>query len=400
MPTLIKEIRTRMRGKVAPVMIGVFVAIAALVVIAIVADANWDFSSDLGSKTFISISLTEMILIALIGPTLSCNVISLERERQTLDFLLVTHLSPWNILMGKYLGSAGYLILLWMSIIPITAVAFILGGVSWLDFILMQVFLILLVLLCSAIGVYASSRAPKSNVAASWSITIVIFTFFVQIALSGAMMALPGLYMDMLRAKENPMNNASSIPDYLFLVLCFIAAMVISYIPSSVVLAIVTFFRKKPGTLFIQLAIFMTITLTVFSGMLYVKHQVDIAQTSGRSYRYSSLPANTFMSGMDEEKFMRLTLMGNPTLIAIGFIIPESTSKSLLSNKYYDLALSLFLMLVFTFTALSLAYGNLLRLYPQFAEKEKRRKIKPEKIKKEKKKKIPEEMIEEVPEVS
>jgi ABC-type transport system involved in multi-copper enzyme maturation permease subunit len=394
MPTLVKEIRTRMRGKMAPVMIGVFVAIASLVVIAIVADTNWDFNSELGRKTFTSISVAEMILIALIGPTLSCNVISLERERQTLDFLLVTHLSPWNILMGKYLGSAGYLILLWLSIIPITAVTFILGGVSWLEFILMQIFLIVLVLLCSAIGVYASSRAPKSNVAASWAISIVIFTFFVQIGICTSMMALPGLYSDMLRVKNT--NAETAMPEYLFIVLFFIASMALSYIPSSVVLAIVTFFRKKPASLFIQLSIFLAITLTVLSGILYIKHQIDIAYLGNTPSSMATFLAYSFMTGMSEEKFMKITSLGNPVLTGIMLIEPNSINPVIFSNKYYDLALSLFLMLVFTFTALSLAYGNLLRLYPQFAEKVKQPKVKPEKIKKRNKTETPEE----IPEVS
>ncbi len=381
MPTLIKELRTRMRGRVAPVMLGVFVAIASIVVIAIVADANWNYSSELGKDTFNSISITEMTLIALIGPTLCCNVISLERERQTLDFLLVTHLSPWNILMGKYLGAAGYLILLWMAIIPITAVSFILGGVSWLDFILMQCFLILLILLCSAIGVYSSSRAPKSNIAATWSISIVVFTFFVHLGFVSAVVELPGFYAGMLR---NSLSNAATeMPQYLFILLFLISAIGLSYIPSSVVLSIVTFFRKKPASLPLQIYLFAAITLIIFGGVIFTNYIATTPSANLKSVPSAILSLETSMQSLDKNSVRDILMVGNPVMTAVILVDPYHTYHSnVFDNKYILLSVALFLMLLYTFTILTLAYGNLLRLYPQFAEKEKRKKIKSDKKKK------------------
>jgi len=83
-----------------------------------------------GQLIFRVLSVSQAVLIALIAPALTCGAISLERERQTMDFLLMTPLRAVSIVWGKLMSAFLFVGLLLVLSMPLASVSFLLGGVS------------------------------------------------------------------------------------------------------------------------------------------------------------------------------------------------------------------------------------------------------------------------------
>ena len=88
--------------------------------------------------------------------------ISGEKEKQTYDVLLTTTISPLNIVLGK-LGTAIFrVMLLIFASVPLMALSFIVGGLSWF-YLLVYMFLALAFSInLGSIGIFCSSVCRKS----------------------------------------------------------------------------------------------------------------------------------------------------------------------------------------------------------------------------------------------
>jgi ABC-type transport system involved in multi-copper enzyme maturation permease subunit len=154
-PIVAKEVRSRMRTWRAPLVLMAFLAILGTVGYTAYRSTAPSVvnSSNLGSAgqaVFGALSGTMLILVALLVPGLVGGAISGERERQTLDLLLVTPVQPLRIVFGKLLSSLMFVLLLVIASVPLFSVVFILGGVE-LD----AVIAVLVVTLVTAIALGA-----------------------------------------------------------------------------------------------------------------------------------------------------------------------------------------------------------------------------------------------------
>ncbi len=133
---------------------------------------------------YVLLGCAECTLISIIVPIITSGSISGERERQTLDIMLTTPVSPLSIAVGK-LGSALLVVMMYMiTSIPIMAISFVLGGMSWWSlFGLFGMFLYLSIYVGS-VGVFSSSLVKKSvmstiiTIAIGFTIITVTFVIF------------------------------------------------------------------------------------------------------------------------------------------------------------------------------------------------------------------------------
>lgn len=152
-------------------------AFLTLIVILVMASANmvtgfsgYDYSSLV--CLFPILGCTECGLLSLIVPIITSGSISGEREKQTLDIMLTTPVSPFSIALGK-LGSAMVVVMMYMiSSIPIMAIAFVLGGLNWGALLGLIGILLYLGIYVGSVGVFCSSFVKKSIVATVLSIAI------------------------------------------------------------------------------------------------------------------------------------------------------------------------------------------------------------------------------------
>lgn len=131
-----KELLARMRGPrtfvVATLLLLPLAAVAGgLYAMAAAAPAGDSMTSaPVGKLFFAAVTAVELGLICLLAPALTADLISGERERQTLDLLLVTPLSRRQIVVGKLVAALGSLLLLIVLALPIQAIAVLIGGVG------------------------------------------------------------------------------------------------------------------------------------------------------------------------------------------------------------------------------------------------------------------------------
>lgn len=176
-PILKKELMVGSRSIKMPFAIMGVNAFLALIVVLVIAVTNmtgvvigYDYSAL--SCLFPILGCVECGLLSLIVPIITAGSISGERERQTLDIMLTTPMSPFSIALGK-LGSAMMVVMMYMvSSIPIMAIAFVLGGMSWWALFGLIVMLLYLGLYVGSVGIFCSSVVKKSIMATVLTIVI------------------------------------------------------------------------------------------------------------------------------------------------------------------------------------------------------------------------------------
>jgi ABC-type transport system involved in multi-copper enzyme maturation permease subunit len=121
--------------------------------------------ADLGKNLFSAIIILEGILCALMAPTLTAGAITIEKEQQTLELLLLTRLSNVNIVLGKYLSALSFIFITLICALPVAAISFLLGGVSPAQLGCSLAVIMSTVALFGAIGIYCSARFSKTATA-------------------------------------------------------------------------------------------------------------------------------------------------------------------------------------------------------------------------------------------
>lgn len=91
---------------------------------------NFGFDPQNSVYLYVVLAAIQMALVVLSVPALTGGSISGERERQTLDLLLVTKMSPLSIVIGKLLSSMAFVLLLIVSTLPVFSVVFYFGSVG------------------------------------------------------------------------------------------------------------------------------------------------------------------------------------------------------------------------------------------------------------------------------
>lgn len=127
------------------------------------ATAEIQYSSFL--NLYILVACIEFVMILLIVPALTAGSISGERERQTLNLLLTTRMTPTDIVIGKLMAGLSTMILLIVSSFPVLALVFIYGGVTIKDIVLLLVSFVSAAILSGSVGLCCSSLFKKSTIA-------------------------------------------------------------------------------------------------------------------------------------------------------------------------------------------------------------------------------------------
>lgn len=111
-------------------------------------------------------------ILSLVVPIITSGSISGEREKQTLDIMLTTPVKPFSIALGK-LGSAMAIVMMYMiSSIPVMAIAFVLGGMSWWSLLGLIGMMLYLGIYVGSVGIFCSSVVKKSIMATVLTIVI------------------------------------------------------------------------------------------------------------------------------------------------------------------------------------------------------------------------------------
>ncbi|MBW4439618.1 MAG: ABC transporter permease [Pleurocapsa minor GSE-CHR-MK-17-07R] len=183
-PMALKELRGRMRGARAFIVLSVYLGLMSAFALLIYFAFNVgnrigsSVGGEIGRTLFIALVGIEMLLILFIAPALTGGAITGERERQTYDLLRTTLLSPPAFVLGKLESALAYLFLLLLAAIPLQSIAFLFGGVSEGEILLAFVILGVTAVFLGALGIFFSAvmqRSTTANVRAYLLMGIVMF---------------------------------------------------------------------------------------------------------------------------------------------------------------------------------------------------------------------------------
>jgi len=157
-PIVAKELRSRMRGWHALALLTGYLCVIGAVGYVVYSGSSGNVieTGDAGSALFRSLALAVMVSITLVVPGLVGPAISGERERQTLELLLVTPLGPARIVLGKLVAALALVALLVLTCAPLFSVAFLLGGVAPLEVLELFAFALVVTLCLGSLSMFAS----------------------------------------------------------------------------------------------------------------------------------------------------------------------------------------------------------------------------------------------------
>lgn len=177
----VKELRGRMRGRRAFVIVTIYLGLLAGFAWMIGALIAQGYSSGFGgSSAFASAAIGQGVFAALLmlmtlqvvflAPSATAGSISLEREKQTLDLLAATPISSLAIVVGKLLSALIYLFLLIAASIPLMAIVFVYGGVGPEDVLRGYIVLVTTALGFGSFGIFCSSLVKRTTAATAVTI--------------------------------------------------------------------------------------------------------------------------------------------------------------------------------------------------------------------------------------
>ncbi len=183
-PVAVKELRGRMRGGRAFLLISIYLlllsGLVGLVYFLFLAANNSvggpDPRQGLGKAIFATVVLMEMILVCFIAPALTAGAISVERERQTYELLRTTLLPARSLVLGKLISALSFLFLLLFAAFPLQSLASLFGGVAIEEVLVSAWILIVTAVTYSAIGLFFSSfiRRTLASTVLAYSASILI----------------------------------------------------------------------------------------------------------------------------------------------------------------------------------------------------------------------------------
>ena len=163
-PVFTRELRANLRNARAFGLLALYVALLGAVVTAnFPGDQAIDIASAgdggaRGQSLFWTLFWGQIALVLAILPALATGALAQERERQTLQPLLLTPLSPLQIVWGKAGGVLSLVGLLLLATLPLTSLCFLLGGVSPGMLIAAYASILGLAVFTTGFGLYCSAR--------------------------------------------------------------------------------------------------------------------------------------------------------------------------------------------------------------------------------------------------
>ncbi|MBO4346677.1 MAG: ABC transporter permease [Lachnospiraceae bacterium] len=165
----------------APIAVGFFIGIGT-------AGMQGALSYRVLAWYLIAMVYVEATILLFITPAITAGSVSLEKERQTLDVLLTTRMTPWEIIKGKYFSNLLFLSLMVLSTFPLLAIVFIYGGISFFHLIYIGLTLFVFIAFISCFGVFFSTATK--NTVLSVILTYIFMLFYIVVT-----MAIPFILM-------------------------------------------------------------------------------------------------------------------------------------------------------------------------------------------------------------
>ncbi|MGD8191192.1 ABC transporter permease [Brevibacillus ginsengisoli] len=176
-PLIVKEMRERFRTKKTVWILGLYLLVMGAILL------GFMYVSKLGGirvpgesrEVFYLIAIIQYAMICFIAPALSAGAISGEREKQTLNILLTTQLTPGRIIVSKLLTSLAFIFLLIVSSLPLYSFVFLSGGISPTQLLTLFCFFAVNILFFGSLGLFCSTWIKRTGVSTITAYGLALF---------------------------------------------------------------------------------------------------------------------------------------------------------------------------------------------------------------------------------
>ena len=124
-----------------------------------------------------ALAVTQIFILGVVVPVRTASAISGEKERQTFDIMMTTSMTGFSVIMGKVLTAMIQSMFYVVAGLPIVALAFVIGGLSWSNLLWFLAVAVLVSFFSASIGIMCSSICKKtiSAVIMSYGIYVLLF---------------------------------------------------------------------------------------------------------------------------------------------------------------------------------------------------------------------------------
>lgn len=126
------------------------------------------FALGQGREISQALFMTLILTIYFLNPVMACTAITSEKEKQTLGLLLISMLSPGEIVMQKIVSRMIPLLSLLLVCLPLFAVSYLFGGIAFTECIFGLIVMLMAVIQVTTVAVFCSALL-ESGVAAFWA---------------------------------------------------------------------------------------------------------------------------------------------------------------------------------------------------------------------------------------
>ncbi len=180
-----KELTTRMRGWRAALVVTAYLTVLAAISLLVLHSQpppdTYGASAGLGKSLYVWLACVQIALIIFITPASTSGAISGERQRQTLDLLLVTRLSSFSVVVGKLVAGLAFDVLLILCSVPLFSMVFLFGGVSPGQFLSLFVTFLVTTVLLGSMALFISTLTRRSGAS---TILTMLCTLFITAGLA------------------------------------------------------------------------------------------------------------------------------------------------------------------------------------------------------------------------
>jgi ABC-type transport system involved in multi-copper enzyme maturation permease subunit len=221
-PVLRKELTSRMsvRRMSKPNHIALTLLLAVVLPIvylvfarALFADSNVRDGRDVFGVIAVGFQTAFAVLLA---PTVTSGVITLEREKQTWNALLLSRLTSWEIIWGKLLGSVLPALAMQIIFIPVLVMATLKGGVSLASFIGAEAFVVFCTFFYGIIGMFFSWLCRRTQLATASAMA----TVMISVVASPVLLALWQFLIPTYQTKPETFVPLWTNPFYVMILIC------------------------------------------------------------------------------------------------------------------------------------------------------------------------------------
>jgi len=124
------------------------------------------------------LAVTQLVILGVTVPVRTASAISGEKERQTFDIMMTTGMTPFSVIIGKVTTAIVQSMLFVIASMPIMALSFVIGGMSWSYLFWFFAIALLISLFSASIGILCSSICKRSVSAVIMSYGFYLIFFF------------------------------------------------------------------------------------------------------------------------------------------------------------------------------------------------------------------------------